>query len=128
VREDAQRGRCYLPADEMEAHNVQFEDLLSGEEHEGVKALLEQQAERAKSYYARAFSELPEQDRYAQLSGLVMAEIYQTLLQRIEALDYPVLRQRVALPTWRKLWLAWRCARREKKRANAYRRQHAAAS
>lgn len=127
VREDAQRGRCYLPEDEMVEHNVLFEDLLNGDDSPGVKSLLELQAERAKSYYERAFSQLPEQDRYSQLSGVVMAEIYQALLNRIEKLDYPVLQQRVTLPTWRKLWLAWRCARREKKRAKAFQKRLASA-
>jgi phytoene synthase len=127
VREDAQRGRCYLPADEMIEHGVAFEDLISGEPHSGIKPLLAQQAERAESYYSKAFSQLPEEDRYAQLSGVVMAEIYHALLHRIEALDYPVLQQRVALPLWRKVWLAWRCAQREKKRAKAFQRRQATA-
>jgi len=127
VREDARRGRCYLPADEMAAHGVSFEELVEGHEHAGVKRLLAIQAARAEGYYDKALSELPEQDRYAQLSGLVMAEIYRSVLQRIEALDYPVLQRRVTLPLWKKLWLAWRCARREKKRARVFLRQHPSA-
>jgi phytoene synthase len=117
VREDALRGRCYIPADEMARYGVSLEDLAEGREHDGVKQLLAFQAERAQGYYDKAFAQLPEQDRYAQLSGLVMAEIYHALLQRIIAEGYPVLQRRVHLPLWRKLWLAWRCARREKKRA-----------
>jgi len=117
VREDARRGRCYLPTEEMAAHGVSFDDLVKGHDHEGVKKLMAKQAVRAEHYYDKALSELPEVDRYAQLSGLIMAEIYRNVLRRIEALDYPVLQQRVTLPLWRKLWLAWRCARREKKRA-----------
>jgi phytoene synthase len=127
VREDARRGRCYLPVEEMSAHGVSFEDLVEGREHAGIKQLLAIQAVRAEEYYDKALSELPEQDRYAQLSGLVMAEIYRSVLRRIEALDYPVLQQRVTLPLWKKLWLAWHCARREKKRALAFLRQHPSA-
>lgn len=122
VSEDAQRGRCYLPTEEMNAHGVVFEDLVQGHDHDGVKKLLAQQAERAEHYYDKAMSELPEVDRYAQLSGLIMAEIYRKVLRRIEALDYPVLHQRVTLPLWQKLWLAWRCARREKQRAHRFKR------
>ena len=117
IREDALRGRCYLPADEMARYRVSIEDITQGNMHEGMKQLLALQAERAEGYYDKAFSQLPEQDRYAQLSGIVMAEIYHALLQRIVAEDYPVLQRRVTLPLWQKLWLAWRCARREKKRA-----------
>jgi len=121
VREDALRGRCYLPADEMTSHGVSFEDLATGNVHDGVRKLLAEQAARAESYYDKALSELPESDRYAQLSGLVMAAIYRKVLRRIEKLDYPVLQQRVTLPLWQKLWIAWRCARQEKQRARAYR-------
>ncbi len=117
VREDALRGRCYLPADEMMQHGVLIEDITQGCMHQGMKRLLALQAERAQSYYDKAFSELPEQDRYAQRSGLIMAEIYHAVLQSIIKQNYPVLRKRVTLPLWRKLWLAWRCARREQKRA-----------
>lgn len=116
VREDALRGRCYLPADEMMQYGVTIEDLRQGCMHQGMKRLLAHQAERAQGYYDKAFAALPEQDRYAQLSGIVMAEIYHTLLQRIVEQNYPVLRKRVTLPTWQKLWLAWRCVMREKKR------------
>lgn len=117
IREDALRGRCYLPADEMARCGVTVEDISHGRQHEGMKQLLTIQAERAQGFYDKAFAQLPEQDRYAQLSGVVMAEIYHALLQRIREQDYPVLERRVTLPLWQKLWLAWRCARREKKRA-----------
>ncbi len=116
VREDASRGRCYLPAGEMLQHGVSCEDINQGCMHAGMKRLLALQAERAQSYYDKAFSELPEQDRRAQRSGLVMAEIYHHLLERIIEQNYPVLRKRVSLPTWQKLWLAWRCVWRENKR------------
>jgi phytoene synthase len=128
VREDALRGRCYLPADEMARFGVSIEDITEGREHEGVKALLAYQAERAEGYYDKALAQLPEQDRYAQRSGLIMAEIYHALLRRIRNEGYPVLQRRVTLPLWRKLWLAWRCARREKKRAARFSRQGAVPS
>ncbi len=125
IREDALRGRCYLPADEMARYGVTVEDISHGHQHEGMKQLLTIQAERAQGFYDKAFAQLPEQDRYAQLSGVVMAEIYHALLQRIREQDYPVLERRVSLPLWQKLWLAWRCARREKKRARRIAHQQA---
>ena len=125
VREDALRGRCYIPADEMAQFGVSLEDIVQANKHEGVQQLLALQAERAEHYYDKAFAELPEADRLSQLSGIVMAEIYHALLQRIEAEGYPVLERRVRLTLWQKLWLAWRCARREKNRAKRFNRQPA---
>ncbi len=117
VKEDALRGRCYLPADEMMQYGVTLEDISQGCMHQGMKRLLAHQAERAQSYYDKAFSELPEQDRYDQLSGIVMSEIYHALLRRIMQQNYPVLQKRVTLPSWQKLWLALRCVWREKSRS-----------
>ena len=123
IREDALRGRCYLPADEMARYGESLDDITNARMHDGMKHFLAFQAERARGFYDRAFSQLPEQDRYAQLSGIVMADIYQAVLQRIIDEDYPVLQRRVTLPLWQKLWLAWRCARREKKRSLRFSRQ-----
>ncbi len=123
VKEDAQRGRIYLPADEMARFNVTPEQLLQGEVHDGTRSLFALQAERAESFYEKAFAKLPEADRHAQRSGIIMAAIYRRILQQIVTDNYPVLKRRVSLPAWKKLWLAWRCYRSEKKRARTYQHQ-----
>lgn len=128
VREDAQRGRFYIPDDEMAQFGVTHEDVIEGRMHDGLRQLLAMQAERAESYYERAFARLPEADRFAQRSGVIMAAIYHRLLERITELDYPVLQQRVTLSPLKKLWLAWRCYRSEKKRARDYQRKQATTS
>jgi phytoene synthase len=48
-------------------------------------------------YYQQALKNLPEVDRYRQRSGLIMAEIYLTLLNEIEKDGFRVLERRVAL-------------------------------
>ena len=48
-----------------------------------------------------------------------MAEIYQATLNEIELDGYRVLEHRVKLTPLRKLWLAWKTARREKKLAKS---------
>ncbi|MEW5756706.1 MAG: presqualene diphosphate synthase HpnD [Pseudomonadota bacterium] len=116
VREDAQRNRIYIPQDELARFNVSDDDILYGRQTEQATELMKFQAERAREYYRKAFELLPEQDRYAQRSGLIMAEIYLTVLAEIEADGYRVLERRISLTPLRKLWLAWKTARREKKR------------
>jgi phytoene synthase len=116
VREDAQRGRIYLPLDELLHYRINPHDLLSGLPGERMSALLEFQRKRASDYYRRAMNSLYEQDRFAQRSGLIMAEIYQTLLDEIAADGYRVLEHRIALTPLRKLWIAWKTARREHRR------------
>ena len=43
--------------------------------------------------------------------------IYQRLLDRMDADGYRVMNRRYRLPAWRKLWVAWRTARQEARRA-----------
>ena len=66
------------------------------------------QAERAHAEYDAALQLLPEADRSAQKPGLMMANIYRTLLRDIEAQDFKVLHQRTSLTPLRKLWIATR--------------------
>ena len=108
VGEDARRDRIYLPLDELARFGVSESDILQGRETEAVKQLLEFQIERAETFYDRAFNELPDEDRRAQRTGLIMASIYRTLLREIKAGGAEkVLNSRIALTPLRKLWLAW---------------------
>lgn len=125
VREDVQRGRVYLPLDELKKFGVSPADLTLPETPERVRELFAFQAERAQSYYDRAFSHLPDIDRWPQRSGIIMAAIYRTLLNEIEADGYRVLEHRIKLTPLRKLWIAWRTARQEKKRHKRAQRQTA---
>lgn len=113
VGEDARRGRIYLPQDELEQFGVNESDILRGHRTANMQALFTYQAQRARDYYDKAFELLPEQDRYNQRSGLIMAAIYLNTLDKIEKENFPVLERRVSLSPWRKLWVAWRTARKE---------------
>jgi phytoene synthase len=120
VREDAERGRIYLPLDELLEYRINPHDLLKGETGDALPSLLGFQAERANSYYQRALGLLPEQDRYAQRSGLIMTAIYQKLLNEIGTDGYQVMQHRIRLTPLRKLWIAWTTARRERRRHRQY--------
>ena len=108
VGEDAMRGRIYLPVDELQRFDVKAQDLLQRRDSPAFQALMRFQAERAHALYDEALALLPIADRRAQKPGLMMASIYRTLLREIEAAQFPVLTQRVALTPMRKLWLAWK--------------------
>jgi len=123
VREDADRGRIYLPQDELEKFGVSQQDLTHPVTSDSVQALFQFQAERARDFYQKAFNELPDEDRYTQRVGLIMAEIYQSILDEIEADQFRVLEHRIKLTPLRKIWLAWRASRREKKLHKRYLRQ-----
>ncbi|WP_019024104.1 MULTISPECIES: presqualene diphosphate synthase HpnD [unclassified Thioalkalivibrio] len=115
VHEDAMRGRVYIPLDELNKHGVKPEEFQVNVTDDRHRALFAEQAERARRYYQRAEEHLPAEDRYPQRPGLIMAAIYRTLLDEIQDDGYRVLEHRVRLTPIRKLWIAWRTARRLKR-------------
>jgi len=112
VGDDARRGRIYLPLSELQRFEVKAHELLRRESPWGYSerftALMRFQAVRAHAAYDEAFSLLPAADRLAQKPGLMMANIYRTLLREIEAQGFQVLHQRTSLTPLRKLWIATR--------------------
>jgi 15-cis-phytoene synthase len=114
VGDDARRGRIYLPVAELKRFDVKTQEIFDRDYSERFTALMKFQAERAHRCYDEAFALLPAADRAAQKPGLMMANIYRTLLREIEADDFRVLHQRTSLTPLRKLWIAmkthWRGA------------------
>ncbi|RRN45982.1 squalene synthase HpnD [Lautropia dentalis] len=112
VGEDARMGRVYLPQQDLIRHGLSRQQFLSGraglEEQPAFRALMAEQAARARDAYREAFAALPEVDRNRQRPGLIMAAIYVALLDEIERSGYAVLNQRIALTPLRKFWLACR--------------------
>ena len=108
VGDDARRGRIYLPVSELKQFDVKAQEILSRGYSERFTALMKFQAERAHRLYDEAFALLPEADRVAQKPGVMMANIYRTLLREIEADSFQVLHQRTSLTPLRKLWIAVR--------------------
>ncbi|MCE5180173.1 MAG: presqualene diphosphate synthase HpnD [Betaproteobacteria bacterium] len=106
VGEDARRNRIYLPRDELQQFGVSEADILHGRETENFTRLMAFQAERARRYYDQAFAALPAADRKDQITGLIMAAIYRTVLDEIERDGYHVLDRRTSLTPVRKLWIA----------------------
>ena len=108
VGDDARRGRIYLPMSELKQFDVKAQEILNRGYSERFTALMRFQAERAHRTYDEAFALLPAADHPAQKPGLMMANIYRTLLREIEASDFQVLHQRTSLTPLRKLWIAMR--------------------
>jgi phytoene synthase len=108
VGDDARRNRIYLPMDELKQFEVPASDILNAKYSDNFTRLMQFQAGRAESFYAKAFAALPAEDRRDQRAGLIMAAIYRTVLAEIKADGFKVLTQRTSLTPMRKLWIAVR--------------------
>ena len=112
VGDDARRGRIYLPVSDLQRFEVKASEILARQAPWGYsdrfEALMRFQAQRAHALYDEALALLPESERQAQKPGLMMANIYRTLLREIESQGFKVLHQRTSLTPLRKLWIATR--------------------
>jgi phytoene synthase len=110
VREDFERGRVYLPQDELAAFGVTEDDLARGRMSGRMKRLLAWQIERARRYYAigGAGIRLLRGVR-ARLTVRLMTALYADILRTIEDADYDVFRERAVVSGRRKAALVARC-------------------
>ncbi|MBV9093354.1 MAG: presqualene diphosphate synthase HpnD [Streptosporangiaceae bacterium] len=106
VREDYQRGRVYLPAEDLAKFDCD-PDALTTEGPQFTK-LVDFEAERARDWYATGLRLLPVLDRRSAACTGAMAGIYRRLLDRIAAEPAAVLRGRVSLSPGEKAAVAVR--------------------
>jgi phytoene synthase len=106
VRNDALRGRIYLPADEMAKFKVTEEEILAGKWSERFEALAQSMANRARAYYREARDLLPPGDRKSMVSAETMGSIYWSLLLKLESQRFQVMGEKpLRLSKYQKIWL-----------------------
>jgi phytoene synthase len=109
VKEDAERGRVYLPLEDLERTKISVEQLIGTAEGrlepKTVKALLALEGGRASEFYRAADELIPLLDRDSQAAMWVLVTIYRGLLERIEAKGFDVFTERASVPTSGKLWI-----------------------
>ena len=107
VAEDAERGRVYLPLEDLESHGISLESILhrarSVPPSANERALLAEIAKRAEEYYASADKLLPLIDRESRPALWVLVSIYHALLRRIERANFDVFSKRASVPTVQKV-------------------------
>ncbi len=106
VAEDARRGRVYLPADELAAHGVTVEDLVTCRRSPQLVELMRAQAARAREHYLKARGALSTYERSRLVIAEIMGDIYYRLLEEIEAHDFDVFGARATVPRAEKMKIA----------------------
>jgi phytoene synthase len=90
VRTDANRGRIYLPLDELKKYNVAPDEILRHEYSDRYTRLAADVAERAKQFYRLARQTLPAEDRRSMVAAELMGSVYWRLLQKLERQQFNV--------------------------------------
>jgi 15-cis-phytoene synthase len=97
LKEDATRGRVYLPQEDLRRFDYQEDDLASGKINDNFREMMKFECGRARSYYRLAADHLAEEDRPTMTAAITMGKIYYRLLEQIEHLDYDVFNNRIRL-------------------------------
>lgn len=107
VAEDWQRGRLYLPQDELAAYGLTDEDVAaivdSGRYDQRWRAFMAFQIERARRLYHEAWPGIGMLNAQGRISIAAAATFYRAILDDIEAHDYDVLTRRARVSTWGKI-------------------------
>lgn len=106
---DADRGRIYLPQDELARFGCGEEDMLRKSYTPAFRELMRFQTERAKSYYDKAnqaIRKMPKADRQALTPAEIMRGVYSRILDRIIASDYQVFGPRITVSPAHRLVIA----------------------
>jgi phytoene synthase len=107
VREDAQRGRLYLPLEDLERCGVSASSMTAISSGQQLtpeqRQVLAIQAERAGEFYKSADALLPLISPDSRAALWVLVTIYHRLLRHIEQRNFDVFSARIGVPAYEKL-------------------------
>lgn len=106
VGEDLDRGRVYLPMDELEAHGVTREVLERRVATPAVKAALREQVARVRSLEERSRPGIAMLDPASQPCIDAARVLYCGIVDEVERIDYEVFTRRATVPMRRRLAVA----------------------
>ena len=98
VRDDLDRGRVYLPLDDLAASGCTEADLEARVTTDPVRRIVAFECRRARDFYERARKALPPGDRRRLIAAEIMRAVYFETLQRIERSDYDVFGAELRVP------------------------------
>jgi len=103
VGEDWRMGRLYLPKEELDAFGISEEDIAQGEVTDKWRKFMRYQIDRARALYAAAMPGIQLLNPDGRFAIAAAAELYQSILTKIEENDYDVFQQRASLSKWEKI-------------------------
>ncbi len=115
VAEDWQRGRLYLPLDELEAFGLSEADIEAGIVDDRWRAFMKFQIARARRIYEEAWPGIQMLDAGGRFAIAAAASFYRAILDDIEVHDYDVFSRRAHVSAWgkiRRLPAIWLSSRR----------------
>lgn len=108
LREDADRGRLYLPAELLEARGVTERDPDAVLAHPALPEVCRDLARIARDHYASAAWHMRHCRRGPMRPARLMMQAYKAVLNALTRRGWKRIDDPVDLPRWRKIWIALR--------------------
>jgi len=108
VKDDARKGRIYIPLEDMRRFGYSEEDLLEARYTPEFINLMRFEVERAKSYFQKAHDALKDEDKHYFFAARIMWSVYAHILRRIEQSNYNVFERRISISKPLKLLITLR--------------------
>lgn len=105
IGEDAQRGRIYIPQQDLQRFGMSDDDIIQRRVHPRFKAMIRFQSARAHALYEEAWPGIGMLNADSRLAIAAAATIYRGILDAIHRNGYDVFHGRAHVPLWRKLVL-----------------------
>lgn len=118
LKEDAERGRIYLPQEDLRRFGYSEHDLVNSVVNENFRALMKFECDRARSFYRQADELFPVNDLATLTAAVTMGKIYFRLLEQIELNNYDVFNHQIRLHRPERFYIALREWARATRRAD----------
>jgi phytoene synthase len=96
IKEDAGRGRIYIPKEDLDRFGIAESEIFSGEMSERFKDMMVFQIARARDYYSKGEKGIRMLDADSRFTVLLASRVYGRILDEIEKLDYDVFSRRAS--------------------------------
>jgi phytoene synthase len=106
VKTDAERGRIYLPLNDLKKFNYSEAELFDNVYNENFVNLMKFESEQARKYYSLADNKLQREDRSSLFTARAMEYIYYRLLDKIELAEFNVFKEKIRVSNINKLFIS----------------------
>ena len=106
IKKDAEKGRIYLPKEDLEKFNYQESDVFNNTYNENFQRMMKYQVERAREYFNAATACLNREDKKAMFAARAMQHIYSRMLNKIVAADYDVYHNKIKISKFKKVGIS----------------------
>jgi phytoene synthase len=106
IKKDAERGRIYLPQEDLRKFNYNEADIFNNTYNENFQMMMKYQVERAREYFNAATACLNREDKKTMFAARAMQHIYFKMLNKIADAGYDVYNNKIKISAFRKLGIS----------------------